>query len=158
VTTGNEGQVDQESVSRQTASEHDALVAALSQVGEALAGAAPGREPAWAQRVAAALRAVRQVLAQHQQAAEAADGLLTALAQAMPAAHYQLGKLRADHRALLDEATALLVSAEALSRGEAGSVDAIRRRGTALLVGLRHHQWQEVDLIYEAFDRDLGGG
>jgi hypothetical protein len=56
-----------------------------------------------------------------------------------------------------EEAAALLASVEQFSRGTAGSVDAIRRRGAVLLLGLRYHQWQEVDLVYEAFTRDLGG-
>ena len=142
---------------RETADEHAALLAAVSRFEQALAAAAPGREPDWARRVAADLAALQQELARHRRSAEAADGLLAELAQAMPAAQYQMGKLRETHAAVLDEAAALHASVAQLSRGEVGSVDAIRRRGAALLLGLRHHQWQEVDLVYEVFNRDLGG-
>jgi hypothetical protein len=147
----------QETVSVQTAAEHDTLLAAIYQFEQALASAAPGREPDWARRVATDLGVVQQELARHRRSAEAADGLLAELAQAMPTAQYQLGKLREAHGAMLDEAAALLTSVAQLSEDATGSVDAIRRRSAALLLGLHHHQWQEVDLVYEAFDRDLGG-
>ena len=147
----------QETVSVQTAGEHDALVAATYQFEEALAAAAPGREPDWASRVAAALGVLQQELERHRRSAEAADGLLAELAQAMPSAQYQLGRLRDAHGAVLEEAGALRASVAQLSQGATGSVDALRRRSAALLLGLRHHQWQEVDLVYEAFTRDLGG-
>ena len=130
----------------------------MYQFAQALASAAPGRERDWAPRVAADLGTLQQDLAHHRRSAEAADGLLAELAQAMPAAQYQLGKLRDAHGAVLEEATALRTSVAPLSQGASGSVDAIRRRGAALRLGLRHHQWQEVDLVYEAFNRDLGGG
>ena len=146
-----------ETVRAQTAREHDALVAAMFAFEQALAAAAPGREADWGRGVAGALGAVQQELVQHRRSAEAADGLLAVLAQVMPTAQYQLGKLRDAHAAVQEEAAALLTNVEQLSRGTAGSVDAIRRRGAALLLGLRHHQWQEVDLVYEAFTRDLGG-
>jgi hypothetical protein len=34
----------------------------------------------------------------------------------------------------------------------------IRRRCTLLLNALRHHQAAEIDLVYESFDVDIGGG
>jgi hypothetical protein len=148
---------DHDTVRVQTASEHDALVAAMFAFEQALAAAAPGREADWGTGVAVALGAVQQELARHRRSAEAVDGLLAALALAMPTAQYQLDKLREAHGAVQEEAGALLTSVEQISRGTAGSVDAVRRRGAALLLGLRHHQWQEVDLVYEAFTRDLGG-
>ncbi len=146
----------QERVSARTADEHDALVAAMQQLDGALVAAAPGREAAWASRVAADLRDVRSALEQHRASAEGAAGLFGQLQAALPGATYRLGKLRQAHSALLDEADGLLTSIERLAERSSGSYAAIRQRVSALLTGLRAHQAQEVDLIYEAFCRDLG--
>ena len=148
---------EQEAVSAQTSEEHDALITAMHKLERALVSAAPGRESEWAQRVAADLRDVRHELAQHRQSAEAADGLFAEIARAMPAAQYQLGKLRQAHGAMLDETDAPLASVERMGAGEPGSFDAVRQRASALLSGLRTHQAQEVDLVYEAFNRDISG-
>ncbi len=146
----------QERVSARTADEHDALVAAMQQLDGALVAAAPGREAAWASRVAADLRDVRSALEQHRASAEGAGGLFAELQAVLPAASYRLGKLRQGHAAMLDETDGLLTSIERMADDGTGSFDAIRRRVSVLLSGMRAHQAQEVDLIYEAFCRDLG--
>ena len=143
-------------VSSRTAVEHDASVTAMQRLEGALAAAAPGREQDWARRVAADLRDVRSALQQHRASAEGVGGLFAELQSALPAASYRLGKLRQGHGAMLDETDGLLTSIERMADGAAGSFDAIRQRVGALLTGLRAHQAQEVDLIYEAFCRDLG--
>jgi hemerythrin-like domain-containing protein len=146
----------QEAVSAQTSSEHDALVAAMQALERALAAAAPGREASWAQRVAADLRDVRSQIEQHRLSTEAPDGLFQEIRLAMPAAAYRLGKLRQAHGAMLDEVDALLTAVDRIGAGTPGSYDAIRRRAAGFLAGLRAHQAEEVDLIYEAFARDIG--
>ena len=146
----------QEMVTTQTAGEHDALVAAMQRLERALAAAAPGREADWAHRVVGDLRAVRRELEQHRETTEGPDGLFVEIRRAIPGAAYRLEKLREAHAAMLEEADALLASAERMEAAASGSVDAIRRRVSALLSALRAHQAKEVDLIYEAFDRDIG--
>ncbi len=157
--TAGDTQVQQqahERVSTRTAGEHDAVVVAMQRLEGALAAAAPGREQDWARRVGADLRDVRSALQQHRSSAEGPGGLFGELQAALPAASYRLGKLRQGHGAMLDETDGLLTSIERMADGGAGSFDAIRQRVSALLTGLRAHQAQEVDLIYEAFCRDLG--
>ena len=147
---------EQQTVSIQTSGEYDALVAAMQKLERALAAAAPSREREWAERVVVDLGDVRRELERHRQSAEAADGLFAELAVAMPAAHHRIEQLRVAHRALLDEIDRLVASAEGISAGKSDSFEAIRRWAAALLTELRQHQAREVDLIYEAFSRDIG--
>lgn len=148
--------MQQEQISTRTAGEHDALVTAMQRLEGALAAAASGREQDWARRVGADLRDVRAALEQHRASAEGADGLLGELGSALPGAAYRLSKLRQGHSAMIDETDGLLTSIERMVEGGTGSSDAIRQRVSALLTGVRAHQAQEVDLVYEAFCRDLG--
>ena len=143
-------------VTTRTAAEHDALLAAMHRLERALATAAPRRERAWAGQVATALREVRGDLEVHQQSSEAPDGVLAELQNAMPEAAYRINQLRHAHRAFLDEVDGLCASVERFAATGAGSVDSIRRRVVALLSEIRHHQARQVDLIFEAFERDIG--
>lgn len=143
-------------VSERTAAEHDALLAAIHQLERALAAPAPGREREWARQVAATLDATRQQIEEHRRSAEAEDGLLVELQRALPEAAYRIDKLKEAHGAFIEETNGLLRDVEQLATSGHGSADAIRRRAAALLSELRHHQARQVDLIYEAFNRDIG--
>jgi hemerythrin-like domain-containing protein len=139
-----------------TAGEHDAILAAIHRLERALAAAAPGREADWAQQVDTELHEVRTQLVRHQRSAEEADGLFAELERAAPQMAYRIGKLRAGHAAVIDELDGLRASIERFRRDGVGTFDAIRRRAAALLTELRAHQAEEVDLIFETFDRDIG--
>ncbi len=128
----------------------------MQQLEGALAAAAPGREQDWARRVGADLRDVRSALEEHRASAEGPGGLFAELQVALPAASYRLGNLQQAHGAMLEETDGLLTSIERLAEDGSGSFDAIRQRVSALLSGVRAHQAREVDLIYEAFCRNLG--
>jgi hypothetical protein len=138
------------------AAEHEALLAAMHRLEKALATAASGRERAWARHVAAALRGVRHDLEEHRRSSEDPDGILAELQNAMPEAAYRINQLRQAHRAFLDEVDGLCASVERFAATGDGSVDAVRRRVAALLSELHHHQARQIDLIFEAFQRDIG--
>jgi hypothetical protein len=143
-------------VSRQTAAEHDALQVAMGRVERALRSPSPGRERDWAQAVADALRTLVAALTEHKQSTEATDGLLAELLHAMPQAQYQIGRIRADHALQLQQAVGLREEVERMSSVGVIAVDAIRYRAGLLLGAIRIHIARQVDLIYEAFNSDIG--
>jgi len=139
-----------------TAGEHDALLAVIHRLERALAAAAPGRESSWARPVGAELLDVRAELERHRRSTESHDGLFNEIQRTAPWMAYRVGKLRAGHAAALDEVDRLLTGLERLEQGTDATFDTIRRRTATLLMGLRAHQAEEADLIFETFERDIG--
>jgi hypothetical protein len=146
----------QDDVSSRTATEHDVLLAATLTLERALGRPARGREVPRAESVTGTLRGLAVVLIQHRYSAEAEVGLLAELLRQMPETAFQIGRLRDEHRALLDETEGLLDDLENISAARTVTVDAPRRRAAHLLSALRAHQTEQADLIFESFDRDIG--
>ena len=144
--------------SQQTRTEHDALVDAMHRLEEALASAAPGREREWNQCVTANLHAVADLLEEHVNLADAADGLLADIETTRPALMHRVERLRHEHQDLLQQARALHRQIAQRGEGELADFRDVRHRTTWLLNYLRHHQAAETDLMFEAFSRDIGVG
>jgi hypothetical protein len=142
-------------VGQQTAAELDGVADAMQRLERALIRPAPGRECRWAAGVAAALRGLCRAIANHRDSAEADGGLLDEIVRSLPAARYRVERLRETHRALLCEAEGLLHDVDCMSTGDCSGASAIRRRAAALMDAVRTDQANQVDLIYEAADRDI---
>jgi hypothetical protein len=136
--------------------EHDALIIAMERLRGALTHAAPDGGGGWARDVEGELREVRSGIEAHREAAEAADGMLAQVEEAMPGAHFRLEGLRKDHSELLAAADALLAEAGRRGVGGDGAAEAVRHEAALLLTRLRNHQEREVDLVFDAFESDLG--
>jgi hypothetical protein len=138
------------------AREHAAIVAAQQGLEAALASAAAGREREWAGRVATELRRLYDSMRDHCRSAEAASGLLASIEETMLVVNERLVEVREHHQKILDECEALLPEVERCAAGEVVSYAALRRRADALMIELRHHQALEADLVFEAFESDIG--
>ena len=128
---------------------HKAIVA----LEDAAAAPAPGRERGWVADVGGALADLRRALADHVAVTEGADGLYGEIRSLHPRLAHRTEELATDHATLaklLDEATASLRAADA------AHVDAARQAVTVLLVRLFRHRQRGLDLVYEAYNSDIG--
>jgi hypothetical protein len=127
-------------------------MAALEQ---ALAAPRSGRHAAWAERVDAALVALSADFGEHVTMTEGSDGLHDAILGMTPRLSNSIRRLVGEHtviKGLVDDLLARVRPPVA-----AGEADTIRDLGTALLHRLARHRQHGADLIYQAYQVDLGG-
>jgi len=127
-------------------------IAALEQ---ALAAPALGRSGAWAERVDAALVELSADFGEHVAVTEGPGGVHGAVVAAAPRMSSSVRRLVGEHAVINGLVRDLL--ARVRSPVRAGEVDAIRGQGTDLLGRLARHRQRGADLIYEAYQVDLGG-
>ena len=123
----------------------------LSALEKALAGPAPGRVEAWAERVHVALVELSADLREHVELTEGPGGLHREVLSAVP-------RLAGAVRRLVDEHVEFtrLVD-DLLSRVNGDDVADVRAMGVALLGRLVRHRQAGADLVYEAYEADIGG-
>ena len=127
----------------------------MSAVEAALAGPAYGDEMQWATRVQVALVELSADLSEHIRITEGPDGLYRELLSAEPRLSEPVARLTSEHTAIrgrLDDLVGLV-------EGSDGPVDVtkVRDLGTTLLGVISHHRQRGADLVYEAYEFDIGG-
>ena len=132
------------------------LRAAMGAFEAALAAPAVGRISEWTPGLIVALQQLDTRLKEHVAATEGPDGFHSQIVTASPRLYHAVTVLVADHQRateLLDQ----LRHATNHARTDA-QVSDIREQGTGMLALLTKHRQRGADLIYEAYQRDLGGG
>jgi hypothetical protein len=117
--------------------------------------AAPVRDPAWPERVRQRLGALRDQLAEHVVVTEGPDGLYAELLAHAPRLDRPVAGLVADHAELQ-----LLADGLAGALGGPGPCPEparVRQRSGELLAALWAHRQRGADLVYEAYETDIGG-
>lgn len=132
------------------------LLESIHALEQALAAPAPGREVAWRARVKSSVRRLAEDFATHKAMTEGADGLYGELRAAAPRLAGAVDRLVREHAAILDQITELLARVRS-SDVVAVDVHAVRECGTAVVVTLLRHRQRGSDLIYEAYEFDIGG-
>jgi hypothetical protein len=127
-------------------------MAALEQ---ALAGPGPGRVAAWAERVHVALVELSADLTAHIDLSEGADGLHAEVLSSSPRLAGQVRRLVREHGEMTSVVEELMARAQAALDDDAVAV--VRSRGTTLLGLLVRHRQAGADLLYEAYQTDVGG-
>ena len=127
-------------------------IAALQQ---ALAAPIPGRVDAWAERVHVALVELSADLREHIDIAEGPQGLHREVLTTAP-------RLAGAVRRLVGEHLTLTRLVEQMMAGLSGPLDGdgvvgTRRRGAALHGRLVRHRQAGADMVYEAYQTDIGG-
>jgi len=135
------------------------LKAALSNLELALAAPAQQRVE-WVAGVRDALTTVREVWCRHIAETEAPGAFLDELVEEAPRLARQVSQLRREHNEVL---SAIRRSEQHLGEVVLGDAydswaDDVRSELTALLVALVRHRQRGADLVYEAYDVDIGGG
>ena len=122
---------------------------------QALAAPTPGRHTAWAERVEVALVELSADFDEHVAVTEGPTGTHDAVVAASPRLSNSVRRLVSEHAVIRDLVADLLVRVR--PPVAAGEADAIRDLGIALLGRLARHRQRGADLIYEAYQVDLGG-
>jgi Hemerythrin HHE cation binding domain len=120
----------------------------------ALAAPLTGRPDGWVGQVMPAVQRIREAFAAHVSFTEGRGGLFDQIRTDAPRLVTALARLHREH----DEITAGLAAAEEQleARGEAGMAR-VREQLTAALTALSLHRKRGADLLYEAYQVDLGG-
>jgi hypothetical protein len=127
----------------------------MSALEQALAAPAPGRLGAWAQRVHVALAELSADFREHIDITEGPDGLYRGVLTTAPRLSHAVTGLTREHaqiKDLVDDLLARLTGSEVND-----GVDRVRDLGTVLLGRLIRHRQRGSDLVYEAYETDIGG-
>ena len=135
-----------ESAKTRRAGLHQVLV----ELEAAIAAAAPGREEAWRPTVGTALDRLAAAFTHHVTATEGPDGLFEQVRRRAPRLDGRCRRLERDHHSIVEDLTAALSSLD-------GDIAETRERVLSLLARLARHRQLGADLVYEAYDVDLGG-
>lgn len=122
----------------------------------ALAAPASGRAVVWGEAVHASLVMLADDFTAHVEVTEGPGGLHQAIVAGDVRLANPVDALTAEHADIAAEAAALVTDSEAPVTP--ADVDDLRERGTRLLSALIRHRQRGADLIYEAFQTDIGGG
>jgi hypothetical protein len=127
----------------------------MSAVEQALA-APTGRGPkGWAERVQAALVELSGDLREHVAITEGPEGIYAELMAQAPRLSGQMDRLTQEHGQIRDSIETLLAEVTAVDVKERST--RVRELGTQLLATLSRHRQRGADLVYEAYQVDIGG-
>jgi hypothetical protein len=121
---------------------------------QALAGAMAGRATEWAREVAAPVRGLREAFDAHVAITEGLDGLFDQVLADAPRLEPMLRRLHREH---VDIATRLAAAQERLATAGQGTPETVREQLTVTLDRLLRHRQRGADLLYEAYQQDIGG-
>jgi hypothetical protein len=132
---------------------HEALVGAE----EALSGPASGREDAWAREVIDALAHLRETIEEHIEVTERPGGLYDEI---LDNAHRLAGavqRLREEHPLLRDATSEAIRRLRTTPIGTTWSLEEARDDIQRLFGRIVRHRQLGADLVWEAYNLDLGG-
>ena len=127
----------------------------MSALEGALAGPAIAGRARWAQRVHVALVELSGDFTAHVDITEGPDGLYRDLLETSPRLSEAVASLTREHALITGQLDGLMSRVAAPDAVE--DVDAVRDLGTALLGRLVRHRQRGSDLVFEAYEVDIGG-
>lgn len=134
----------------------EALLGAAASVEAALA--APASDPRWRDRLGERLATLHTTLDEHVTAAEADDGILAQVRDEAPRLSNQVDRLAAEHGTITDATERLIDRLEGAPTDQvAGEAESVREQAVELLAAIVRHRQLGADLLYEAYNVDVGG-
>ena len=127
----------------------------MSALEEALAAPANSDRERWAQRVHVAAVELAGDFREHVDMTEAPDGLYREVLTASPRLSGAVDTLTREHVLIRGQLDGLLTRVGASE--VVGDVERVRDLGTALLGRLVRHRQRGADLVFEAYEFDIGG-
>ena len=131
------------------------LLESMRALEQALAAPATGRASSWAERVNVALVELEADFGEHVELTEGADGLYQALLATAPHLASSVSRLTDEHTQIKDAIGRSLASC--VGPVDVGDIDAVRESATTLLGRLSRHRQRGADLVYDAYQTDIGG-
>jgi len=138
---------------RRRADLHHALVT----VEAATSSPALGREGDWTKDVIRELQDLSHTIEEHVEVTERPEGLYDEIRGLAPHLASKVERLREEHPELRDATTALIAKLETTRVGEAWELGAARDEVQRLLGRIVRHRQQGADLVWEAYNLDIGG-
>ena len=138
---------------RRRADLHHALVG----VERAISSPAIAREGDWSKDVTVALRDLREALAEHIEVTERDAGLYDEICQRAPRLSNKIEHLREEHPEMHDASTSLIDRLEADGLGDTWPLADARDELQRLLGRVVRHRQLGADLVWEAYNLDIGG-
>jgi hypothetical protein len=138
---------------RRRADLHHALVA----VERAISSPAVGRENDWTKDVVVQLQDLRHALEEHIEVTERDRGLYEEICQRAPRLSNAIDQLRDDHPELRDAAASTIEKLEATPIGDGWPLADARDELQRLLGQVVRHRQLGADLVWEAYNLDIGG-
>lgn len=127
----------------------------LTYLEHCLAAPAFGRAVVWGEAVHDALTTVAADFAAHVEVTEGTGGLHESIVSGDVRLANAVAALTVEHASIAAEIARLL--ADSAPPVVESDVDALRERATRLLTAVSKHRQRGADLIYEAFQADIGG-
>jgi aminopeptidase N len=127
----------------------------MSALEDALATPPARDRQRWAQRVQVAAMELAGDFREHVDITEAPDGLYSEVLKTSPRLSGAVATLTREHVLIRGQVDSLL--ARVAAPAVIGDVDRVRDLGTALLGRLVRHRQRGSDLVFEAYEYDIGG-
>ena len=124
----------------------------------AAARPAVAREEQWVQGVIEALAQLEREIVDHIENTERADGLFAEIIDIAPRLSHNVQVLRDEHPQMLEAALTLKARLTTEPVRDARSVEPTRDEIRRLLGRLVKHRQRGADLMWEAYNQDIGGG
>lgn len=122
-----------------------------------LALARPAARPAWLADVCTAMARLRLAFDDHVAVTEGSGGLFEQILADVPRLQGAIRRLREEHARLDDGLTRVGALLREASRAPAPPADSLRTAIVPLLGRLARHRQRGADLLYEAYEVDIGG-
>ncbi len=118
---------------------------------------AVGREEAWTAHVLEALEELDAKIVEHIETTEAPDGLLAEIVEVEPRLAAKVNHLREEHPGMREASGKLMVGLMDARAGTGRPVAEIREEIMVFADHLARHRQLGSDLVWEAYQRDIGG-
>ena len=135
---------------------HEALV----HLEQAISSPATGRTPDWSRVVTKEMVSLRDAFDQHVVVTETPGGLYEEIMERAPRLDGKLRRLHAEHPVITQQTAAALERLEAGEVGDEGSpwpIERARDDLQRLLGSIVRHRQSGADLVWEAYNVDIGG-
>jgi len=142
-----------EEAARRRADLHHALVG----VERAISSPASGRLETWTGDVVKRLTILLDRIDVHIEVTERQDGLYDEILHLAPRLSSQVDRLRAEHPTLREGTAELVGKLHSTAIGEGWPLDEARDDAQRLLGKIVKHRQQGADLVWEAYNLDIGG-
>jgi hypothetical protein len=123
-----------------------------------IAAARPTSAPDWLEEVEVCLASVRDALELHVEEVEGHDGLLAEVMDTTPRLAAEVETMRREHRDLMSALARAQKVPSTVGVESPRDVSRLRRAITTLLGRLTQHRQRGSDLVYEAYNVDIGAG
>lgn len=134
------------------------MLLAIQDLEQALAAASFDREGVWAQRLIDSLGSLQTALRETGESADSEDSMLGVLVSDFPRLQGRADRLRKDYDALQKQVEKICLDLLVDSPASPRDVEQTREQLAHLLARLRYVQSIETELLFEAYQVDVGVG